>query len=34
LTENQLDALVHFADGTTQQWSLSRLDEPENNESQ
>lgn len=34
LTENQLDALVHFADGTTQQWSLSRLDEPENNGSQ
>ena len=29
LSENQLDALVHFEDGSTQQWSLARMDDPE-----
>ena len=29
LTENEAGALVHFADGTTQQWSLFRMDEPD-----
>jgi len=28
LTENTAPALVHFADGTTQQWLLVRLEEP------
>lgn len=28
LTENEAGALVHFADGTTQQWEMNRLDEP------
>ncbi len=27
LTENTVPALVHFADGTTQQWTLARLEE-------
>ena len=29
LTENSAPALVHFADGQTQQWLLVRLKEPE-----
>ena len=29
LTENESGALLHFADGQTQQWSMVRLDEPE-----
>jgi len=29
LTESDVDALLHFADGETQQWSMARLDEPE-----
>ena len=29
LTENQSDALLHFADGQTQQWTMVRLDQPE-----
>ena len=29
LTENEASALLHFADGQTQQWSMVRLDEPE-----
>jgi hypothetical protein len=29
LTENSTPALVHFADGTTQQWLMVRLDQPE-----
>jgi hypothetical protein len=29
LTENEASALLHFADGETQQWTLQRLDEPE-----
>ena len=29
LTENESDALLHFADGQTQQWSMSRMDPPE-----
>ena len=28
LTENQAGALVHFADGQTQQWTMVRLDDP------
>jgi hypothetical protein len=28
LTENEAGALVHFADGQTQQWTMVRLDEP------
>jgi hypothetical protein len=28
LTQDTTPALVHFADGTTQQWLLVRLDEP------
>ncbi len=28
LTENEAGALIHFADGQTQQWSMVRLDEP------
>lgn len=32
LTENQADALIHFEDGQTQQWSMTRLDEPEKTE--
>ncbi|MEN1680547.1 MAG: hypothetical protein AAGJ46_13235 [Planctomycetota bacterium] len=28
LTENEAGALVHFASGETQQWGMSRLDEP------
>jgi hypothetical protein len=28
LTENTAPALVHFADGTTQQWLLVRLEAP------
>ena len=34
LSENEAGALVHFADGQTQQWQLSRLDEPEETEQQ
>jgi hypothetical protein len=30
LTENEAGALIHFADGQTQQWTMTRLDEPEN----
>ena len=29
LTENEAGALVHFADGQTQEWTMIRLDEPE-----
>jgi hypothetical protein len=29
LTENEAGALVHFANGQTQQWTMARLDEPE-----
>ena len=29
LTENETGALLHFADGQTQQWILVRLDEPD-----
>ena len=29
LTENEADALVHFADDLTQQWTMVRLDEPQ-----
>jgi hypothetical protein len=29
LTEDSAPALVHFADGTTQQWLLVRLDKPQ-----
>ena len=29
LTENEAGALLHFADGKTQQWTMVRLDEPE-----
>ena len=29
LTENEAGALLHFEDGETQQWTLQRLDEPE-----
>ncbi len=32
LTENEAGALLHFADGTTQQWSMVRLDEPKDQE--
>lgn len=32
LTENECDALIHFANGQTQQWTMSRLDEPETEE--
>lgn len=28
LTENEAGALLHFADGQTQQWEMNRLDEP------
>ena len=28
LSENEAGALVHFADGQTQQWEMERLDEP------
>ncbi len=31
LTENQSDALLHFADGQTQQWTMVRMDEPKEN---
>lgn len=31
LTENTAPALVHFADGQTQQWLLARLEEPKSN---
>jgi hypothetical protein len=30
LTENEAGALLHFEDGQTQQWTLIRLDDPEN----
>ena len=29
LSENEAGALLHFADGQTQQWEMVRLDEPE-----
>ena len=29
LTENETGALIHFEDGQTQQWTMVRLDEPE-----
>lgn len=28
LSENEAGALLHFADGQTQQWTMARLDEP------
>ncbi len=31
LTENETDALVHFADGTTQQWLMLHLEKPKDN---
>lgn len=34
LTENEAGALLHFENGDTQQWSLVRLDEPENADEQ
>ncbi len=30
LTENEVGALLHFEDGQTQQWTMARLDEPQN----
>jgi len=33
LSENDASALVHFADGQTQQWEMVRLDEQEENSS-
>ncbi len=30
LTENTAPALIHFADGQTQQWLMVRLEEPDN----
>ena len=32
LTENEAGALLHFEDGQTQQWTLVRLDEPEDSD--
>ncbi len=32
LTENEAGALVHFEDGTTQQWTMVRLDEPKDSD--
>lgn len=32
LSESEAGALLHFEDGTTQQWTLFRLDEPEDAE--
>lgn len=32
LTENEASALLHFEDGSTQQWTLVRLDDPEKKE--
>ena len=32
LSENEAGALLHFADGGTQQWTMVRLDDPENAE--
>lgn len=29
LTENEAEALLHFGDGQTQQWSMVRLEDPE-----
>ncbi|WP_182870906.1 hypothetical protein [Stieleria mannarensis] len=29
LTESEADALLHFEDGETQQWTMIRLDQPE-----
>ncbi len=29
LTEDEAPALLHFADGQTQQWPMVRLEEPE-----
>lgn len=29
LTENEAGALLHFADGQTQQWALVRMDDPD-----
>ena len=34
LTENEASALLHFEDGQTQQWSMVRLDEPEDSAQQ
>jgi hypothetical protein len=34
LTENEAGALLHFEDGQTQQWSMIRLDEPQNESDQ
>jgi hypothetical protein len=28
LTENETSVLVHFADGTTQQWLMAHLEKP------
>ncbi len=30
LTENEAGALLHFADGQSQQWTMLRQDDPEN----
>ena len=30
LTEEDTSALLHFADGQTQQWLMVRMEEPEN----
>jgi hypothetical protein len=32
LSENEAGALLHFEDGQTQQWSMTRLDEPKDAE--
>ena len=32
LTQDQAPALIHFADGQTQQWLLVRLEEPKQSE--
>jgi hypothetical protein len=32
LTKDDASALLHFADGQTQQWLMVRLEEPENTE--
>lgn len=33
LTENQAGVLVHFEDGQTQQWTMARIDDPQQNAS-
>jgi hypothetical protein len=32
LTKNETPALLHFADGQTQQWLLVRIDDPKKEE--